>query len=215
MQELLEEYIKNGKADELAALLKVSPEIASQSKDKQVSPLLMACFLHKPDLAEILLEYLSEPDLFEACALGRFDWVAHQLFKNPESINIAAKNGFSPLGMAVYFAHEEITRYLLLKGAEVNLPAQNEWGVYPLHTAVAANQNMLAKMLLEAGANVNVKDPSGITPLHSAANLGNIELIILLLEAGADVKAKTENGKTAGDLAAEKGLIDIARILND
>ena len=215
MLELLEEYIVQGKKKDLEALLKQAPELAKQKTSKQLSPLLTACYLKKPDLAEIIINFLEEPDLFEACAIGRFDWVAHHIFKNPPSINQYADDGFTALGLAIYFGHEDITRYLLLKGAEVNLSAKNQSGVYPLHSAVAANENMLAKMLLEAGADVNVKQSQGITPLHGAASNGNIELIILLLEAGADVKAQMSNGKTPGDLAAEKGLHDIARILND
>ncbi|MFM6976744.1 MAG: ankyrin repeat domain-containing protein [Sphingobacteriaceae bacterium] len=215
MLQLLEEYIEQGKTREIKDLLTRSPELAKQKTSKQLSPILTACYLKKPEIAEIILQFVSEPDLFECCALGRFDWVAHHVFKNPENINQFTEDGFSPLGLAVYFGHEDVTRYLLLKGAQVNQPSKNQMSVYPLHSAIAANQNMLAKMLLEAGAEVNIKQVQGITPLHAAASHGNIELIILLLEAGADVKAKMLNGKTPGDLAAEKGFQEIARILND
>lgn len=215
MQELFEEYIEQGKSVELKDLLQRFPDLAKQKTSKKLSPIIAACYLKKPDIAEIILEYVKEPDLFECCALGRFDWVAHHLFKSPETINHYTEDGFSPLALAVYFGHEDVTRYLLLKGAQVNQAAKNLSGLYPLHSAIAANQNMLAKMLLEGGADVNVKQAQGLTPLHAAASNGNIELIILLLEAGADVKVRMENGKTPGDLAAEKGLNDIARILND
>ena len=172
-------------------------------------------YLKKPDIADVLLKYIGEPSLFDACAMGRFDWVAHQLFKSPESINTYTESGFTALSLAVYFGHEEVTRYLLLKGADPNQAAKNASGIYPLHTAVNKQQTLLAKMLLEAGAHANVTEITGLSPLHSAAEQGNLELIIDLLEAGADVKAKTLDGKTAGDMAYAKGWTDIARILND
>lgn len=215
MQGLLEEHIIQNKAIELAGLLRLRPELAMQKTSKGLSPILLACYLKKPELAEIIIHHVSEPTLFEACAIGRFDWVAHQVFKNPEGINAYADDGLTALGLAVFFGHEDITRYLLLKNAEVNTPSQNEYQIYPLHIALSAKQNMLAKMLMEAGADVNTKQAKGISPLHIAAGQGNIEMIILLLEAGADVKARVSDGKTPGDLAAEKGFIDIARILND
>lgn len=215
MQALLEDYIQNGKTGELERLLHISPELAVQKTSRQLSPLMLACYLKKTHIAEIIVKFLEEPDLFEACAFGRFDWVAHQIFKHPEGINAYSELGFTALGLAVYFGHEDITRYLLLKGADPNLPARNASGVFPLHTAVLNKHNMLAKLLFEGGADVNVKQSNGITPLHVAASQGNIELIILFLEAGADVRALTENGKSPGDWAAEKGWAEIARILND
>lgn len=215
MLELLEEYIEKGKALELEELLKTSPELAVQNTSKQLSPILLACYLKKPDLAEILLKYATEPSLFDACAMGRFDWVTHHLYKHPESIHAYTENGFTALSLAVYFGHEEIIRYLLLKGANPNQAARNNSGIYPLHTAINKQQNMLAKMLLEAGAYANVSEATGLSPLHAAAEQGNLEMIIALLEAGADVKAKTLDGKTAGDMAHAKGWIDIGRILND
>jgi ankyrin repeat protein len=215
MQDLLETYIQEGNTGELERLLYLSPELAVQKTSRKLSPLMLACYLKKPQIAEIIVKYLKEPDLFESAALGRFDWVAHQVFKNPESINAYSELGFTALGLAVYFGHEDVTRYLLLKGADPNLPARNASGVFPLQIAVLNKQNMLAKLLLEGGAAVNVFQQTGITPLHVAASQGNIELIICFLEAGADVKAKTEIGKTPGDWAAEKGWAEIARILND
>lgn len=215
MLNLLEKYIEQGKNEELVELLNRSPELAVQKTSKQLSPILFACYLKKREIAEILSNYVEEIDLFEAVALGRFDWVAHQVFKNPEGINQYSELGFTALGLAIYFNQEDITRYLLLKAADVNQPAKNASGLYPLHSALVGKNNTLVKMLLEAGADVNIQEVSGITPLHLAASQGNLEIIICLLEAGADVSTQTKSGKTAGDWAADNGWVDIARILND
>lgn len=212
-QNLLEEYIQTGNVSELRTLLTQQPELAIQKTSHLVSPLMLSCYYKKHEISNLLLNYIPEINLFEAAATGKSDVIANIIFNEPGCIDTYSEDGFTALGLASYFGQEEVTRYLLLKGAEVNIPSNNGFNVYPLHSAVASGHNMVAKMLLEAGAEVNVAQEKGITPLHSAAHNGNIELLIVLLEAGADVKAKTEEGKIPADMAAEQGYTDIAKIL--
>lgn len=214
-QNPLEEYIQSGNTAELNLLLIQKPELVFQKTSHLVSPLMLSCYYKNPEISSLLLNYKPQIDLFEAAAMGKFDIVAHLLYQEPEKINDFSDDGFTALGLAAYFGHEEVTRYLLLKGAEANLPSKNGHHVYPLHSAAAANHTMVAKMLLEGGAEVNIKQKKGITPLHSAAYNGNIELLIVLLESGAEVKAQTEDGKTPADMAARQGYHDISKILTD
>ena len=132
---------------------------------------------------------------------------------NPSLTNSYSVDGFTPLGLACYFGHEEIAKFLISKGAEVNIPSKNGFNVFPIHSAVAANNFNITKLLLAHGAYPNVCQKSGVAPLHSAAQLGNIELIILLLEHGAEVTLRMEGGKLPSDLAADKGFVEIAEIL--
>jgi ankyrin repeat protein len=212
-RELLEKYIESGNDSGLAALLLSNPELAMLKTSHQVSPLMLSCYYKKPSISNIILGYIPDPDIYESSALGKFDSVANIVYKHPELINTFSDDGFTPLGLACFFGHEEIARYLLLKGAEVNVASRNDFHVYPLHSAVAADNADITKILLEAGAETNVLQQSKITPLHSAAHNGNIEIIILLLEAGSDVKARMDNGKTPADMASDHGFKDIARIL--
>ena len=163
--------------------------------------------------ANLLIKYLDEISLFEAAAAGKFDVVAHLVYQHPEAVNYYAEDGFTPLGLACYFGHYEIARYLVLKGADVNLPSNNGFGVYPLHSAAAGNYTDIARMLIENNAQVNVKQQAGATALHSAAQNGNVDLLILLLEHGADVNIRMEGGKLPADLAREKGFAEIAEAL--
>ncbi|RZL19998.1 MAG: hypothetical protein EOO96_25515, partial [Pedobacter sp.] len=153
-------------------------------------------------------------DFFEACAADKFDIVAHKIFQNPALIQQFSNDGFSALGLACYFGNDEIARYLVLKGAEVNKPSNNNFKVFPIHSAAAGNFTNITRMLLENNANTNVTQQSGITPLHSAAQNGNIEMIIMLLEKGANVNVRMEGGKLPSDLAKEKGFFEIADILS-
>lgn len=209
----LEILIENNKVDEVIALLSQSPELANQPTSHQISPVLLACYYKKSALANQIATFVPTLDIFDACAIGKLDEVNMLIFKNPLLIATYSVDGFTPLGLSCYFAHEQIAKLLVLKGSEVNLQSKNGFNVFPIHSAVAANNFNITKMLLEAGAYPNVCQKSGVAPLHTAAQLGNIDLIILLLEHGAEVTLRMEGGKLPADLAAEKGFTEIAEIL--
>lgn len=209
----LETFIANDQLDEIISLLTKQPSLAEQPTTHQISPILLACYYKKPVIAKAIAEFVQELNIFDACAVGKFDDVTLLIFKDPRLVNTYSNDGFTPLGLACYFGHEEIARFLVLKGAEINLPSKNGFNVFPIHSAVAANNVNITQMLLSNGAYPNVCQKSGVAPLHTAAQLGNIELIILLLEHGAEVTLRMEGGKLPADLAAEKGFAEIAEIL--
>jgi ankyrin repeat protein len=211
--EQLEQYITLADLDSLDALLVQNPVLARSRTSHHVSPLMLSCYYKKPEVTQLILKYLDEIDLFEASAAGKFDVVAHLVYSHPEAINAYADDGFTALGLACYFGQYEVARYLVLKGADVNLPSNNGFNVYPLHSAAAGNHTQIARMLIENNAQVNVRQQAGVTPLHSAAQNGNIDLLILLLEHGADVSIRMEGGKLPADLAREKGFEEIAEAL--
>ncbi|HVS94341.1 MAG TPA: ankyrin repeat domain-containing protein [Mucilaginibacter sp.] len=210
----LEEYIA---ADDLAGLndlLTRDPALAKTKTSQNVSPLMLSCYYKKPEVTAMLLKYADEISLFEAAAVGKFDVVAHLLYTHPDAVNDYAEDGFTPLGLACYFGQFEVARYLVLKGADVNLPSNNGFHVFPIHSAAAGNYTDIARMLIENGANVNVRQQAGATPLHSAAQNGNLDLLILLLENGAETNVRMEGGKLPSDMAREKGYEEIAEILS-
>jgi ankyrin repeat protein len=211
--EQLEEYIINSDLIGLNTLLTQNPALATQRTSHNVSPLMLSCYYKKPEITALLLKYVDEISLFEAAAAGKFDAVAYFVYTHPDVIDDYAEDGFTPLGLACYFGQFEVARYLVLKRADVNLPSNNGFNVYPIHSAAAGNYTDIVRMLVENGAQVNVKQQAGATPLHSAAQNGNLEMLILLLEKGAEVNTRMEGGKLPADLAREKGFDEIAEIL--
>lgn len=212
---LLETEIENGNALGVKEILLKNSELAKAITSHKISPLLLACYYKKQDIVNIIVEYAGQLDIFEACASGKFDQATHLIFKDPRIIHEFSDDGFTPLGLACFFGHEEIARFLLLKGADPNVPSQNGFNVFPIHSAVAGNYFNLCKILLENGAYPNVCQKAGLSPLHSAAQLGNIEILIILLEHGAEVNLRMEGGKLPSDLAEEKGFLEIAEILKE
>jgi ankyrin repeat protein len=213
VENLLDELVINSDEAGIISLLTKNPNLITQKTSYGISPIMLSCYYKKPSITSVLMQFIDEIDIFEASAVGKFDIVAHQIFKYPNSLNNYSEDGFTPLGLAAYFGNEEIARYLVLKGADVNLPSTNGYFTYPLHSAIAGNFTSIAKMLIENGALVNCSQKAGITPLHSAAENGNVEIIILLLEKGANVNIRMEGGKLPSDLASEKGFKEISEIL--
>ncbi|MCL4639950.1 MULTISPECIES: ankyrin repeat domain-containing protein [Olivibacter] len=211
---LLEEYIESGNAAAIDNLLHTNPALCQQKTSHEISPLLLACYYNKSQIVKIILQHIQEITIWEAAAAGLTEVVNELLEESPGLLDAFSEHGFTALGMATHFGNIEIVRYLLLKGADPNLASQNGYQVYPLHAAISANFDDIAKMLVEAGAEVNVLQAARTTPLHIAAQNGNIEMLILLLENGALVDIKNDFGKTAADLAADKGYIEIAKILS-
>jgi ankyrin repeat protein len=212
--EQLEEYIALADLENITRLLEQNPALAKTKTSQRVSPLMLSCYYKKPEVTALLLKYVDNPNLFEASAAGKFDVVAHDLYNRPDAVNEYAEDGFTPLGLACYFGQFEVARYLVLKGADVNLPSNNGFHVFPIHSAAAGDYIDIARMLISNGANVNVTQQAGVTPLHSAAQNGNLDLLILLLENGAETHVRMEGGKFPADLAREKGFDEIAEILS-
>jgi len=212
--ERLEEYIASADLDSINTLLGRDPALATQKTSLKVSPLMLSCYYKKPEVTGLLLNYVNDISLFEAAAAGKFDTVAHLVTINPNTLDDYTEDGFTALGLACYFGQFDVARYLVLKGANVNLQSNNGFNVFPIHSAAAGNYTEIARMLIENGAKVNVIQQAGATPLHSAAQNGNLELIILLLENGAELFIRMEGGKLPADLAREKGFEEIAEILS-
>lgn len=209
----LETLIETGSRQDIFDLLTKNPALASKDTSHGISPILLACYYKKPQVASLIANFSNQINLFEACALGRQEETDLLTQNNPAAINSYSKDGFTALGLAAYFGYEEIAKLLISRGADVNIPANNGFNVFPIHSAVASGNHGITKLLINAGANINVTQQAGFTPLHAAAQLGDIELIILLLEHAAEVDIRMEGGKLPADLARERGFDEIAEIL--
>lgn len=205
--------IRGGEAARLEELLRGDPARARARDSAGVSALLLACYQRRRDLMEILLRANPELDIFEAAAAGRTDRVRELLARQPDAARAFSPDGFAPLHYASFFGFPDIAELLLRAGAEVNAVARNAMAVQPLHSAAAAGQRLIVKLLLERGAAVTARQAGGYAPLHSAANLGDVEMARLLLAAGADPSARTDDGKTPFDLAQARGFGPVAELL--
>ena len=78
-------------------------------------------------------------------------------------------SGATPLHMAILSNQQDVARFLINQGANVDIPAQDEYAGTPLHWAAALGRAEIARQLIDAGANVNASDKNGYTPLDATA----------------------------------------------
>lgn len=201
--------IRQGDAAQVTALLDHDPSVARARNADGASAILWAAYTRHPDLIPLFTARGVKLDLFEACASGDLERVRHFIAEAPAQQ--FSPDGFSALGLAVFFGHAAIARLLVERGADVNAPSRNSILVAPLHSAVAAGSLELVKLLLEHGADADPVEFLGATPLHSAAAMGSVDIIEVLLAHGADTAKRTKDGKTAAELARQYHHLDTIR----
>ena len=108
----------------------------------------------------------------------------------------------------------EIARVLIRNAADVSATSKNPIKVAPLHSAAAAHNREIVRLLLENDAAADVRQEGGWTPLHEAAQNGDVEMARDLLQHRADPQARSDDGKTPGDMATAKGHEDIVNLLS-
>jgi uncharacterized protein len=201
--------IRKGEAAHVNALLAADPALAGVRNADGATPALWAAYTRHPELAAVVLAG-READFFEACALGNRERASTLLARDPKLIDEYSADGFTPLGLAIFFGHQEVARQLVAAGADVNRASRNAIHVAPLHSAVESGSMELLNLLLEHGARPDAVEFLEATPLHSAAARGSREMVERLLAAGADPRRKTKEGKTAADLARQYGHEELA-----
>lgn len=110
----------------------------------------------------------------------------------------------TPLNHAINRGRDEIVKYLVERGANVNALYEGHYS--PLMSAVGSNNIEIIKLLIEKGANVNLKDKHGNDALWKAVFNYNFEIVRLLVEAGAD-PFKADNPENYSNYDSAKDLM--------
>lgn len=214
-QEFLQ-AITRGEVAKVKELLQTNPSLATSKTEKGVSAILLATYYRKTEVAAALLATGIELNIFEAAATGQTERVRALLKQDAKLVNAYANDGFFPLGLAVFFGHQTTVEALLAAGADVNAVTREAMKVSPLHSAVAASQLNIGKLLLARGANANARNgEGGFTPLHEAAANGNLAFAKLLLEHKADLNAKGDDGKTPLTFALTRSQTEMVAFLRE
>lgn len=214
MAKAIVDAAKAGDAKEVRRLLEADPELVNVETEEG-SLLLTAVYNGAPEVAALLADRMPNLTIFEAAALGDADRLRALLEDEADRVDAMNGQGFTPLGLAAFFGHEDALRTLLDLGAEVDLVQKSINANTALDSAVAADRMAAVKLLLERGAEPNVHAVRGYTPLHKAAFGGNAEMVRLLLSRGADPAAETDEGRRPLDIAEERGHGDAADALRE
>ncbi|XP_057318711.1 ankyrin-1-like isoform X2 [Microplitis mediator] len=91
---------------------------------------------------------------------------------------------YTPLHVAIQRESVKVARFLISKGADVNICGKN--GETPLTIAIEKKNSELFQLLLDTGAEIN-DCPDKVLPLHQAVAVSNDDVTKFLLERGVDV----------------------------
>ncbi|MFC2132793.1 ankyrin repeat domain-containing protein [Bacteroidota bacterium] len=158
-------------------------------------------------------------NIFSSISKGDIDEIKTILENKPGEIN--TKQGFlSPLFYAVRLGKNNVAKFLISKGAEMNEFASdiNEFSPLeftPITDAIRTNNIEIIKFMVENGADLQVKSSLGETYLHFAAHLNRTELIEYLINKGIDVNVKKNGNLTPLHIASVDGYIEVVKLLID
>lgn len=205
--------IRGGDSARVREILDERPDAAAARDVHGVSAILLALYHRANEALDLLLAAEPELDVFEAAALGRQDALRRALREDPSRVAARAGDGFTPLHLACFFGHVSSVDLLVDSGADVNVPADNDSAVRPLHSAAAGANAEIVGLLLRNGASVNARQTGGFTALHQAARLGHGDMARRLLDHGADPDAASGEGRTPIDEARDAGHEDLLALL--
>lgn len=104
-----------------------------------------------------------------------------------------AEVGTTALGWAACGGHIMLMKYLLERGADVDMAANGDCTA--LSCAAGMGQPDAVELLLTRGANANAPQRGNYSPLHAGTYGGNDKVVRLLLKAGAEVNVQTTEGQ--------------------
>jgi ankyrin repeat protein len=137
-------------------------------------------------------------DVFDIARKGTVEQAKGKVKENPNSFNVVNEEGYSPFLLACYRSNNEVAKYLMNIGCDVN--SKSKFGT-PLMACIVKSNNEIAKVLIFKKVDLDFADLSGMTALIYAINFKNYEIVSALVKAGVNTDYKDGKGKTALDYA--------------
>lgn len=146
-------------------------------------------------------QYVSDAEPFITAVKGRDGNKAMEMIETrPSLVNTRNVKGETALNIVIARSDDTWTRFLIGKGANVNLAAGN--GDTPLITAARVGFTDAIELLLQFGAKVDAENKMGETALIHAVQQRQLDAVKLLLAKGADPDKKdSAAGYSARDYA--------------
>ncbi len=134
-------------------------------------------------------------EMVRAVMGGNLKKVQAALNSNLDINGFYNKDGLTLLMAAIYFGQNEIVKFLIDKGADVNAKANN--GGTSLILASLKGHEDVVKILLAKGADVNAKTNEGLTALSAARYKEHQGIVRILKAAGAKDNAMLNSNDSA------------------
>ncbi|KAF4553918.1 Ankyrin repeat-containing protein 26 [Elsinoe fawcettii] len=189
--------------------------------DANETALYTACRKGLLDMVELLLSlgassHTTGPEgqtpFTVACVEGHLVVATFLRDKYTADIEARNKNGITPFQMAYFKRKEQIVKWLIQVGA--NVDARFADGSTVLHAYQSDSYTKIAA-IVATRPRLCIKNNKGDQPLHSAIRAGNLEMVKTFIKAGAPATYQRGASRRVLGLAAEYGKCDIANVLLD
>jgi len=207
-----------GKTELVKLLLShgANPNVIAAERPKH--PVHAACTGHNYDSLKLLLEYNADVSVRDECDRTALHCVlesaAHRisnganknvlflvqlLLDRGADVNVASKDGETPLYMACFKGLTSVVATLLEYGAKMDGTSGIK---LPLNVACRQNDVSVVRLLLNSGANPDIPEAGlnryhRVLPLHIAAVDGTCEVVELLLKYVSNIDITDACGSTA------------------
>lgn len=152
-------------------------------------------------------------DVHIACYNGDIETVRAMVDKDPGLVNSRNEMGRFPLEMAAQTGKLEVVRFLISRGADVNM---SRGGATALHMAALFGRNpALVALLLEKGADINARTEEGLTPLNLAVIGKDRATAELLLDKGGEIDLESQDPTRLLMISASAGIGRIVEMALD
>ncbi|KAF0701118.1 Aste57867_8415 [Aphanomyces stellatus] len=142
--------------------------------------------------------------LMVACSVGNIE-VARALIMFGANIDAEDVHDHTALMIAARDGSDTCLKYLIRKGAGINLSRNRKRGTTALHNAARSGREDCLSILIDAKAELDMPSTNSTTALMEAARAGNLGAVKLLADAGASLIAKDREGNTAETIAMQAG----------
>lgn len=157
---------------------------------KNISTLIFFCFTSM---------FLFAQDLHELARSGSVAEVEQFLKKEPDAINKLSDRGVTPFILACYRGNNEVAKYLMKNGADVNVCTSEGSAIYGI---IFKNNTEMLSYILENGISPNdtCQFHQFGRPLHMAMSLKRYDIVDILLTYGANQSLPNQEGSTIQQL---------------
>jgi ankyrin repeat protein len=202
--------------------------------DRGHTALAIACLDEEADIAKLLLDCGSQPNISEYNNEGKVISLVPRLVRSPTAreyilpllikyglrLNATDDLGMTPLHILARQGEGNLVEELIRLGADPNTASRNTRETV-FHIAVSRSDDHLLRQVLSSPAKlaINAKNSSDQTALYIAACKANYEACGLMLQHGVDVDMRCQasedhpEGFTALQSACYHGLTQIVKLL--
>ncbi|KAG7412236.1 hypothetical protein LZL87_010589 [Fusarium oxysporum] len=176
-EEIVRAAVNTGSIPLMQALFNKDPSVINMQFDMRGTPLIVACMGRQHvDFLRFLLEAGADPNQEPDAAAYPLALVAG-LYEDTAAIDLLLQYGAKvensgALAATARRGNEIMMRYLLEKGARPESDATSVGtGASPLHVAVRAGHDGVARILMQHGADPNAADGSGTSAIQLSKQL--------------------------------------------